>query len=131
MAYTKLCRNRRCTTHPPIHNLFLTVDWQDSGVCACENGRRSLGPSSWSYYKSFCDANIQTSRFSRETHATEPYTQSPTWCRINVVERAMVENYDAEYVSLHVRKSNRAALSLYQDTLQFTYLPPPCLPSPP
>ena len=33
----------------------------------------------------------------------------------------MVENYDAKYVSLHVRKSNRAALSLYRDTLQFSY----------
>ena len=33
----------------------------------------------------------------------------------------MVENYDAKYVSLHVRKSNRAALSLYRDTLKFTY----------
>jgi hypothetical protein len=33
----------------------------------------------------------------------------------------MVENYDAKYVSLHVRKSNRAALTLYRDTLQFTY----------
>lgn len=35
----------------------------------------------------------------------------------------MVENYDAKYVSLHVRKSNRAALSLYRDTLKFTYRP--------
>jgi len=34
----------------------------------------------------------------------------------------MVENYDAKYVSLHVRKSNRAALSLYRDTLNFTYV---------
>ena len=33
----------------------------------------------------------------------------------------MVENYDAQYVSLHVRKSNRAALSLYKDTLNFEY----------
>jgi N-alpha-acetyltransferase 10/11 len=33
----------------------------------------------------------------------------------------MVENYNAEYVSLHVRKSNRAALSLYRDTLNFKY----------
>jgi hypothetical protein len=38
-----------------------------------------------------------------------------------MVERAMVENYDAKYVSLHVRKSNRAALSLYRDTLKFAY----------
>ncbi|XP_005653684.3 N-alpha-acetyltransferase 11 [Sus scrofa] len=33
--------------------------------------------------------------------------------------RAMVENFGAEYVSLHVRKSNRAALHLYSNTLNF------------
>ncbi|KAF9247361.1 acyl-CoA N-acyltransferase [Melanogaster broomeanus] len=35
-------------------------------------------------------------------------------------EEAMVTIYNAAYVSLHVRKSNRAALSLYRDTLGFT-----------
>mmetsp|Transcript_22752 Transcript_22752/g.49853 ORF Transcript_22752/g.49853 Transcript_22752/m.49853 type:complete len:219 (-) Transcript_22752:233-889(-) len=34
-------------------------------------------------------------------------------------QRAMVEVFDAEYVSLHVRKSNRAALHLYQQTLKY------------
>lgn len=33
--------------------------------------------------------------------------------------RAMVENFGAKYVSLHVRKSNRAALHLYKVTLKF------------
>lgn len=33
--------------------------------------------------------------------------------------RAMVECFDAKYVSLHVRKSNRAALHLYTETLKF------------
>ncbi|KAF8663457.1 hypothetical protein AX16_001027 [Volvariella volvacea WC 439] len=33
---------------------------------------------------------------------------------------AMATIYRASYVSLHVRKSNRAALSLYRDTLGFT-----------
>ncbi|KAL3852302.1 hypothetical protein ACJMK2_015961 [Sinanodonta woodiana] len=33
--------------------------------------------------------------------------------------RAMCENFDARYVSLHVRKSNRAALHLYTNTLKF------------
>ncbi|XP_055971999.1 N-alpha-acetyltransferase 11-like [Sorex fumeus] len=33
--------------------------------------------------------------------------------------RAMVENFGARYVSLHVRKSNRAALHLYSSTLGF------------
>lgn len=36
------------------------------------------------------------------------------------VEEAMATIYRASYVSLHVRKSNRAALSLYRDTLGFT-----------
>ena len=31
----------------------------------------------------------------------------------------MVESFNAKYVSLHVRKSNRAALHLYQQTLKF------------
>jgi ribosomal protein S18 acetylase RimI-like enzyme len=33
--------------------------------------------------------------------------------------RAMIENYNARYVSLHVRVSNRAAFSLYKHTLRF------------
>ena len=33
--------------------------------------------------------------------------------------RAMVESFNAKYVSLHVRKSNRAALHLYSKTLKF------------
>ncbi|XP_077738751.1 N-alpha-acetyltransferase 11 isoform X1 [Canis aureus] len=33
--------------------------------------------------------------------------------------RAMIENFSAKYVSLHVRKSNRAALHLYSNTLRF------------
>lgn len=37
----------------------------------------------------------------------------------HVTERAMVETYDAQYVSLHVRMSNIAALRLYRDTLGF------------
>jgi ribosomal protein S18 acetylase RimI-like enzyme len=32
----------------------------------------------------------------------------------------MAAIYKASYVSLHVRKSNRAALGLYRDTLGFT-----------
>ena len=31
----------------------------------------------------------------------------------------MVESFNAKYVSLHVRKSNRAAQHLYQQTLKF------------
>jgi len=33
--------------------------------------------------------------------------------------RAMIECFNAKYVSLHVRKSNRAALNLYTNTLKF------------
>ena len=34
--------------------------------------------------------------------------------------KAMVECFNAKYVSLHVRKSNRAALHLYTNTLKFS-----------
>lgn len=34
-------------------------------------------------------------------------------------EKAMVETFAAQYVSLHVRVSNQAALRLYRDTLGF------------
>ncbi|KAA0195392.1 Acetyltransferase complex ARD1 subunit B [Fasciolopsis buskii] len=34
---------------------------------------------------------------------------------MNLASRAMVENFHARYVSLHVRKSNRAALTLYKN----------------
>uniref|UniRef100_A0A1B0A6V5 N-terminal amino-acid N(alpha)-acetyltransferase NatA n=1 Tax=Glossina pallidipes TaxID=7398 RepID=A0A1B0A6V5_GLOPL len=38
---------------------------------------------------------------------------------MNQASQAMVECFDAQYVSLHVRKSNRAALNLYTNTLKF------------
>jgi ribosomal protein S18 acetylase RimI-like enzyme len=34
-------------------------------------------------------------------------------------QRAMCQIYDAELVTLHVRKSNKAALHLYKETLGF------------
>ncbi|TPX39613.1 hypothetical protein SeMB42_g06305 [Synchytrium endobioticum] len=49
------------------------------------------------------------------------------WRRLGIAEKlmkqsqlAMVEVFNAQYVSLHVRQSNRAALQLYRDTLGFT-----------
>ena len=41
-------------------------------------------------------------------------------CSLKPTEEAMATVYRASYVSLHVRKSNRAALALYKDTLGFT-----------
>ncbi|CAG8540111.1 5911_t:CDS:2, partial [Cetraspora pellucida] len=49
-----------------------------------------------------------------------------TYRRLGIAEKLMtqaqmnmVEVFKAQYVSLHVRKSNRAALHLYKDTLKF------------
>ena len=39
-----------------------------------------------------------------------------------LIERAMQDNFDAQFVSLHVRKSNRAALALYRDNLKFKFV---------
>lgn len=41
---------------------------------------------------------------------------------MNQASYAMVECFDAQYVSLHVRKSNRAALNLYTNSLGFKIL---------
>lgn len=41
---------------------------------------------------------------------------------MNQASYAMVECFDARYVSLHVRKSNRAALNLYTNSLKFKIL---------
>lgn len=41
---------------------------------------------------------------------------------MNQAGQAMVESFDAQYVSLHVRKSNRAALNLYTNSLGFKIL---------
>ena len=38
---------------------------------------------------------------------------------MTAAQEAMQETFSAEYVSLHVRKSNRAAFSLYTQTLGF------------
>lgn len=35
------------------------------------------------------------------------------------IEEAMASIYKASYVSLHVRKSNKAAIGLYEETLGF------------
>lgn len=50
------------------------------------------------------------------------YVSTRLWVlnRINPAEDAMASIYKASYVSLHVRKSNRAALSLYRDSLGFS-----------
>jgi ribosomal protein S18 acetylase RimI-like enzyme len=39
-----------------------------------------------------------------------------------VAERAMLEVYNARYVSLHVRVGNATAYHLYKDTLGFMYV---------
>lgn len=44
------------------------------------------------------------------------FTNTRTYANI---ERCMVETFDAQYVSLHVRKSNRAAIHLYTQTLGY------------
>lgn len=38
---------------------------------------------------------------------------------MSTVQKIMLECYDAQYVSLHVRVSNKAALTLYKNTLGF------------
>ena len=48
-----------------------------------------------------------------------PLTSNTTTTTTTTTERCMEEAFDAEYVSLHVRKSNRAAIHLYTQTLGY------------
>ena len=49
-----------------------------------------------------------------------PYIVESKIVPFGATEEAMATIYRASYVSLHVRKSNRAALALYKDTLGFS-----------
>jgi hypothetical protein len=70
---------------------------------------------------------VQAVRVGEKVDAAFPYVvlflgAAPTLINmlVNVsAEEAMSEIYGAEYVSLHVRKSNKAAIGLYRDTLGF------------
>lgn len=51
-----------------------------------------------------------------------------TYRRLGLAEKLMTQSskqmtevFNAHYVSLHVRKTNRAAIGLYRDTLKFRY----------
>ncbi|KAF4574944.1 N-terminal acetyltransferase A complex catalytic subunit ard1 [Pleurotus pulmonarius] len=55
---------------------------------------------------------------SREFRFDPPLPKSSLLNQLS--EEAMANIYRAQFVSLHVRKSNRAALGLYKDTLGFT-----------
>ena len=53
--------------------------------------------------------------------ARTPSTPLPTFMWIGVTDRAMAEVFDAEYSSLHVRITNKAAFHLYTETLGYEY----------
>ncbi len=44
---------------------------------------------------------------------------APPWVLMRPSEEAMADVYKASFVSLHVRKSNKAAIGLYRDSLGF------------
>ena len=54
-------------------------------------------------------------------HGEWHYISNECWLIVwvSITERAMVESHQAQYVSLHVRMSNKAALHLYRDRLGF------------
>ncbi len=56
----------------------------------------------------FCSNHLLPSNLIEPTHPPDTRT-----------ERCMEESFAAEYVSLHVRKSNRAAIHLYTQTLGY------------
>jgi len=109
---------------------------EDCRLCARKNGGRpARWHTSWPHNKSERDANASPVGAGGEVDAAKSYVNqslhSPVHLPItyacvlttagwyNIAERAMCESYNAVYVSLHVRVSNVAALSLYKSTLGF------------
>ena len=107
----------------------------------CQDGRGGRGWPSWSHYQPGCEEKSQVGEvFSCEffIHKT-----CPPFRRLGLAQKlmdqtaqAMVETFNAKYVaylyyanscesryvSLHVRKSNRAALNLYTQALRFQWV---------
>jgi ribosomal protein S18 acetylase RimI-like enzyme len=70
----------------------------------------------WYIFKNDFHFNLLCFKSVRRTHRRLGLAQK----LMEQASRAMVENFNAKYVSLHVRVSNRAALHLYQNSLGFT-----------
>ncbi|KAF9274228.1 N-terminal acetyltransferase A complex catalytic subunit ard1 [Linnemannia elongata] len=79
------------------------------------------------------DMPLRFGKILEEDPAAEPHghitslSVMRTYRRLGVAEKLMTQSQNAmrdvfncKFVSLHVRKSNRAALQLYRDTLKFT-----------
>lgn len=58
-------------------------------------------------------------RLMRQARAFSGISDAPLILADGYSEEAMVAHYSAAQITLHVRKSNRAAISLYRDTLGF------------
>lgn len=62
---------------------------------------------------------MQLSRMLLPTPVSRTCEPLQLTLRLRWAEQAMRTTYNAAYVSLHVRETNRAALGLYKDTLGF------------
>lgn len=124
---------------------------QDRRLCACQNVRpttlisatvganltcvlvsqgRGCTRTTWTYHFPCCAKNSSKNRHCYQSHEIFSYVARIRHllrfqCHINLwllfAEARMVEAFDADYVSLHVRRSNRAAFHLYRETLGYEY----------
>lgn len=135
VSYLKLASALLCCTRSQGQNSRLHSGKNVRGDCnlyldelGCLHGQIGMKIKS-----SHLTAMLLPSRYLEATGVWE--LQNDSWCspvRLNrylrfiydvpysFIEQAMSEVYRAEFVSLHVRKSNRAAIGLYRDTLGFS-----------
>ena len=96
-------------------------------VCFGEDGGGKWGWSPRTHHLACCE-KISQVMWPEKLEHLHFFILNQTFCRrlglaqklMDQASRAMVECFNAKYVSLHVRKSNRAALNLYTNTLKFS-----------
>ncbi|KAF9355638.1 N-terminal acetyltransferase A complex catalytic subunit ard1 [Mortierella sp. AD094] len=97
--------------------MYQALTWPQLSYVAEDEGGRIVG---------YVLAKLEESSEEPHGHITSLAVMR-TYRRLGVAEKLMTQSQNAmrevfqcKRVSLHVRKSNRAALQLYRDTLQFT-----------
>ncbi|KZV80552.1 acyl-CoA N-acyltransferase [Exidia glandulosa HHB12029] len=100
--------------------IYHMLSWPAVSYVAEDNNGRIVG-----YILAKMDDDSDEPRGEPHGHVTSISVLRP-YRRLGLAKRLMIQSqqamadvYRASYVSLHVRKSNRAAIGLYRDTLGF------------
>ncbi|KAG5916056.1 N-terminal acetyltransferase A complex catalytic subunit ard1 [Claviceps capensis] len=108
--------------------LYHALSWPQLSYVAVDVSRPRKGPYEYPKIVGYVLAKMEEDPADGIPHGhVTSLSVMRTHRRLGIAEKlmrqsqlAMVESYNAKYVSLHVRVSNTAARHLYEDTLKFT-----------